>query len=164
VHAAAREGHLEVLSLLLASGADPNALDDRGASPLAAARRVEQCEAEALLLRAGASDATRHNAFAAPLPQLGGGRRYERRPGGWNDTGAAQAAPQGQPQARQQRRWERTDSASASFADNARAAAAALAATSHAQCWRGTHVAAAAAVGFALGAAVAAAAMARARR
>jgi ankyrin repeat protein len=54
LHLAAYTGSVELVELLLAKGADPNARADKGATPLVAASRQGHKKVEAVLLRHGA--------------------------------------------------------------------------------------------------------------
>ncbi len=158
VHAAARNGHARVLSLLLDSGADPNAPDARGAPPLAAARAAEQCEAEAALLRAGATDPRRASEFAMRLPddlgqpqQHQGAYRHNGSGGRGGGHGGGGSGPQERLQQRRQERAAAAAAASACDGGNNGASSAA----SHAHCWSASAVAGAGVAGALLGAAAA---------
>jgi ankyrin repeat protein len=54
LHLAAFKGSVEMVELLLARGADPNARADKGATPLSAASRQGHKKVEAVLVRHGA--------------------------------------------------------------------------------------------------------------
>jgi ankyrin repeat protein len=53
LHAAAGAGHVDVVSLLLENGADPNAKADNGDTPFARAAHAGQSQAVRLLVEAG---------------------------------------------------------------------------------------------------------------
>jgi ankyrin repeat protein len=69
---AAEGGHREVASLLLARGADPNAVDAEGGSPLAAAAEYGDPELVQLLLKAGADPKRRGTDGRAPADRARG--------------------------------------------------------------------------------------------
>ncbi len=54
MHAPPREGHRELVALLLASDADPNLKTDAGVTALSAARERERKDLGDLLIKAGA--------------------------------------------------------------------------------------------------------------
>ena len=62
LHVAAARGDIEAVRLLLAGGADPNAVGERGYTPLHQALEQKHLQVARMLVAAGASlDATNHD-------------------------------------------------------------------------------------------------------
>lgn len=68
LHAAACLGHAAALEMLLQAGVPPDTLNSIGESALDAARIAEQCDAEGVLLRYGATDDRKHEWTETKVP------------------------------------------------------------------------------------------------
>ena len=72
---AAVEGHTPIISYLISAGADVNAVNDFGVSPLAYAALEGHCKALDILLAAGANvDVQPHGVSLLEFTNRGGGR------------------------------------------------------------------------------------------